>query len=148
MIQVYICSNNAIASFNVDNKSMEYSRKVDQINAKVSEIARQIEELPTYYKEQILTSAINLQLPENVICDINNMLISESLVNEKSLNKLIFNIGHSIWDDILDVINVIRLFYNNPDKLANIETIGFIKNRSEKLVSFLLGICDTTLASL
>ena len=81
MIKVYICSNNAIASFNVDNKSMEYSRKVDQINAKVSEIAREIEELPTYYKEQILTSAINLQLPENVICDINNMLISESLVN-------------------------------------------------------------------
>ena len=148
MIQVYMCSNNAIASFNVDNKSMEYSRKVDQINAKVSEIAREIEELPTYYKEQILTSAINLQLPENVICDINNMLISESLVNEKSLNKLIFNIGHSIWDEILDVINVIRLFYNNPDKLANIETTGFIKNRSEKLVSFLLGICDTTLASL
>ena len=76
------------------------------------------------------------------------MLISKSLVNEKSLNKLIFNIGQSIRDEILDNINVIRLFYNNPEKLANIEIIEFIRNWNEKLVSFLLGISDTTLSSL
>ena len=76
------------------------------------------------------------------------MLISKSLVNEKSLNKLIFNIGQSIRDEILDNINVIRLFYNNPKKLANIETIEFIRNRNKKLVSFLLGISDTTLKTL
>ena len=127
---------------------MEYSRKVDQINAKISEIAHEIEELLPHYKEQIITSPINLQLKENVICDINNMLISKSLVNEKSLNKLIFNIGQSIRDEILDNINVIRLFYNNPEKLANIETIEFIRTQNEKLLSFLLGISDTTLTSL
>ena len=76
------------------------------------------------------------------------MLISKSLVNEKSLNKLIFNIGQSIRDEILDNINVIRLFYNNPEKLANIETIEFIRTQNEKLLSFLLGISDTTLTSL
>ena len=94
---------------------MEYSKKVDQINAKISEIAREIEELPAHYKVQIITSPINLQLSENVVCDINNMLISKALVNEKSLNKLIFNIGQSIRDEILDDINVIRLFYNSPE---------------------------------
>ena len=141
-------SSNATVSFNIDNNSMEYPRKVDQINAKISEIAREIEELPAHYKEQIITSPINLQFPEIVICDINNMLISQSLVNKKSLNKLIFNIGQSIRDEILDDINVIRLFYNNPEKLANIETIEFIRNRNEKLVSFLLGISDSTLTSL
>ena len=138
-------SSNATVSFNIDNNSMEYPRKVDQINAKISEIAREIEELPAHYKEQIITSPIYLQFPENVICDINNVLISQSLVNEKSLNKLIFNIGQSIRDEILDDINVIRLFYNNPEKLANIETIEFIRKRNEKLVSFLLGISDSTL---
>ena len=56
------------------------------------------------------------------------MLISKSLVNEKSLNKLIFNIGQSIRDEILDNINVIRLFYNNPEKLVYIEIIEFIRN--------------------
>ena len=141
-------SSNATVSFNVDTNSMKSSRKVDQINAKIREIAREIEELPAHYKEPIITSAINLQLPENVICDINNMLISKSLVNEKSLNKMIFNIGQSIRDEILDNINVIRLFYNNPEKLANIETIEFIRNRNKKLVSFLLGISDTTLKTL
>ena len=118
--------NNATGLFNVDNNSMEYSRKVDQINAKISEIVHEIEELPTHYKEQIITSPINFQLLENVICDINNM--SKSLVNEKSLNKLIFNIGQSIQDEMLDNINVIRLFYNNLEKLANVETIEFIRN--------------------
>ena len=141
-------SSNATVSFNVDTNSMEYSRKADQINAKISEIAREIEELPTHYKELISTCPINLQLPENVICDIKSMLISKSLVNEKSLNKVIFNIGQSIRDEILDNINVIRLFYNNPEKLANMGTIEFIRNRNEKLVSFLLGISDTTLTTL
>ena len=38
---------------------------------------------------QGINSSINLQLPENVvICDINNILISKSLVNKKSLNEL------------------------------------------------------------
>ena len=120
--------NNATGLFNVDNNSMEYSRKVDQINAKISEIVHEIEELPAHYKEQIITSPINFQLLENVICDINNMFISKSLVNEKSLNKLIFNIGQSIQDEMLDNINVIRLFYNNLEKLANVETIEFIRN--------------------
>ena len=76
------------------------------------------------------------------------MLISKSLVNEKSLNKLIFNIGQSIQDEILDDINVIRLFYNSPEKLVNLKTIEFIRNQNENIVSFLLGICDTTLTSL
>ena len=76
------------------------------------------------------------------------MLISKALVNEKSLNKLIFNIGQSIQDEILDDINVIRLFHNSPKKLANLKTIEFIRNRNEKLVSFLLGISNTTLTSL
>ena len=62
---------------------MEYSRKVDQINAKISEIAREIEELPAHYKEQIITSPINFQLPENVFCDIKNMLISLSLKKQR-----------------------------------------------------------------
>ena len=44
-------SNSAKVSFNVDNNSLEYSRKVDQINSKISEIAREIEELPAHYKE-------------------------------------------------------------------------------------------------
>ena len=61
---------------------------------------------------------------------------------------MIFNIGQSIQDEILDDINVIRLFYNSPEKLANLKTIEFIRNQNEKLVSFLLGICDTTLTSL
>ena len=56
------------------------------------------------------------------------MLISKSLVNEKSFKKLIFNIGQSIRDEILDDINVIRLFYNSPEKLANLKTIKFIRN--------------------
>ena len=128
--------------------SLEYSKKVDQINAKISEIVHEIEELPTHCKEQIITSPINLQLLENVVCDINNMLISKSLVNEKSFKKLIFNIGQSIRDEILDDIKVIRLFYNSPEKLANLKTIEFIRNRNEKLVSFLLGISNTTLTSL
>ena len=62
---------------------MEYSRKVDQINAKISEIAREIEELPAHYKEQIITSPINFQLSENVFCDIKNMLISLSLKKQR-----------------------------------------------------------------
>ena len=49
-------SNNATVSFNVDDNSLEYSRKVDQINAKISEIVHKIEELPTHCKEQIITS--------------------------------------------------------------------------------------------
>ena len=53
-------SNSATVSFNSDDNSLEYSRKVDQINAKISEIVREIEELLAHYKEQIITFPINL----------------------------------------------------------------------------------------
>ena len=62
---------------------MEYSKNVDQINAKISETAREIEELPAHYKEHTLTSPIKWQHLENGLCDTNNNLISKSLLCEK-----------------------------------------------------------------
>ena len=80
------------------------------MNGKVSEIAWELEELPTHDKQQIFTSPTNLPLQENVVWDINNILISKTLLNEKSSNKLIVNISQFIQDEILDDINGIDYF--------------------------------------